>query len=290
MHVFVAGATGALGRPLVRLLIEQGHLVTGLTQSRPDVVEQLGARPAVGNALDADVLTKLVAEAAPDAVVHALTRIPQSINITPANMRLNDLTRIKGTLNLIEACKGVNKLVAGSVTFAFRGRSENKMQPLGNMGPLQPTIEAVESLERQVLEASGSVLRFGYFYGPGTSISEQWPAALKAKTFPIVGKGTAWWSFIHVDDAATGVAAALNAAESGEVYNIVDDEPLLAGEALDFIAASVQAKPPRRLLPVGSARVKHFFNGGTGASNSKARSAFHWTPRYPSLKEGFESG
>lgn len=289
MHVFVAGATGALGRPLVRLLIEQGHSVTGLTQFRPEVVEELGARPAVGNALNATVLTKLVAEASPDAVVHALTRIPHSINITPANMRLNDLIRIKGTLNLIEASNGVGKLIAGSVTFAFRGRSEDKMQPLHGMGPLQRTIEAVQSLERQVLEARGAILRFGYFYGPGTSVSEEWPVALKARTLPIIGKGTGWWSFIHVHDAAMAVVAALAASQPGEIYNIVDDEPLLATQALDLIAAMVGAKPPRRLLPVGPARAKHFFNGGTGASNHKARLALEWTPRYESLEEGLKA-
>ncbi len=273
----------------MRLLIEQGHSVTGLTQFRPDVVEQLGARPAVGNALNAEVLKKLVAEAAPDAVVHALTRIPQSIDVTPAAMRLNDLIRIKGTLNLIEASKGTDNLVAGSVTFAFRGRSEDKMQPIHNMGPLQQTIEAVESLERQVLEAQGCVLRFGYFYGPGTSVSEQWPAALKAEKFPIVGEGTGWWSFIHVDDAAAAVLVALKAAAGAETFNIVDDEPILAAQALDFMAESVGAQPPKRTLPVGPARVKHFFNEGTGASNSKARSILGWTPRYASLKEGFNA-
>ena len=291
MKVFVAGATGALGRPLVRQLIEHGHEVTGMTRHRPEVIEELGAKAVVADAFDEDATRKAVVGAAPEALIHALTRIPNSAVVTPGRLKVNDRLREEGTRNLIAACKevGVGRVVAESVTFAFEGRSEAKMKPLAEMGSFDRSVSAIRSLESQVLDENGIVLRFGFFYGPGTSISEQWPTAMKRKMLPVIGKGTGWWSFIHVEDAASGTVAALERGRPAQIYNIVDDDPILASEAADYIAKVSGAGRPFRLPPIGPQFAKQYFNEATGASNSKAKEELGWSPKHSTFKEGFPS-
>jgi nucleoside-diphosphate-sugar epimerase len=224
-------------------------------------------------------------------VIHALTRIPKTAFVTPGRLKVNDRLRIEGTRNLVSACKqaGVDRIVAESVTFAFDGRSEDRMTPLRGLGAFDRSVEAAVSLEDQVRGHGGVVLRYGYFYGPGTSISEDWPVALKRRLMPVVGKGTGWWSFIHVDDAASATIAALLKGRPGETYNVVDDEPVLAGEALDLIAKTAGGGRPFRLPEVGPYFARHTFNRATGASNSKAKQELGWSPKYPSFKEAFAS-
>lgn len=291
MRVLVAGASGALGRPLIRQLIEKGHEVLGTTRNRPESVEALGAQPVIADAFDREGFVKAIVDAAPEGVVHALTRIPKTVFVTPSRLKVNDRLRIEGTRNLLEGCKaaGVDKLVAESITFAFDGRSEDRMKPMLNMGSFQRSVDAALSLEQQVTEAGGIVLRFGYFYGPDTAISDLWPAAVKRRTMPVIGKGTGWWSFIHMDDAASATVAALERGRPGETYNICDDEPILATEAMATVAIAAGARRPLRLPAVGPYYAIHYFNKSTGASNAKAKAELGWTPRYPSFREGFAS-
>jgi nucleoside-diphosphate-sugar epimerase len=290
MKIFVAGASGALGRPLVTKLVEKGHEVVGLTTKRPEVVQELGATPAVANAFDPQGLKEEVVKASPELIVHALTRIPHTAYLTPGRLKINDRLRIEGTKNLLEAARaaGTLRMIAESITFAFRGRSEENMQPLDRMGSFQRSVEAIKSLESQVLEFEGVVLRYGFFYGPGTSMEDEVPKAIKRRMMPIVGAGTGWWSLIHMDDAAAATVAAIEKGKAGETYNICDDEPILVKDALGFIAETIGAPKPLHLPNVGPAFARYYFNKMTGANNSKAKIELSWTPRFSTFKEGFQ--
>lgn len=291
MHVFVAGASGALGRPLVKQLVAAGHRVTGMTSGRPEVVMELGAEAAVANAFDPTEVKRVVMDASPDAIVNLLTRIPHTAYPMPARFKENNRLRTVGTRHLIDAASaaGGPRMLAESITFAFKGRSEENMKPLEGMGQFQTSIEAAVAKENMTLEYGGTVLRYGYFYGPGTTFEDAIPKALRRRTFPILGKGNGWWSLIHVDDAASATAAAIGLAAPGQIYNICDDEPILAKDALRLIAAAVGAKPPRHVPAVGPRFAVTYYNHMTGASNSKAKRELGWIPRYPTLKEGYES-
>lgn len=289
MKVFVAGGSGALGQPLIRLLLAAGHEVVGMTRNRPELITELGATPAVANAFDAEALSAVVKEASPDAVINALTRIPHTPLVTPGRLRENDRLRIDGTRNLLEAAQavGAQKLLSESITFAFKGRSEDKMTPLEGQGPFQRSVNAAVSLETQTREFGGIVLRYAFFYGPNTALTEELPRLLRRRMMPIIGRGTAWWSFIHVEDAASATVAALNRGQPGQTYNVCDDEPILAVESLRFIAQVTGAPKPLHLPSIGPSYVRHYFNGQTGANNDKAKRDLGWAPRFPSLKEGF---
>ena len=289
MRIFVAGASGALGRPLVKRLLEKGHEVVGLTSKRPEVVQELGATPAVANAFDPEGLKAEVVKASPELIVHALTRIPHTAYLTPGRLKINDRLRVEGTKNLLEAARaaGTPRMIAESITFAFRGRSEDNMRPLERMGSFQRSVEAVKSLESQVLEFEGVVLRFAFFYGSGTAMADEIPKAIKRRMLRIVGPGTGWWSLIHIDDAAEGVVCAIEKGKAGETYNICDDEPILVKDAFGFIAETIGARPPKHLPNVGPAFGRYYFNKMTGANNSKAKIQLGWNLKFPTFKEGY---
>jgi 2-alkyl-3-oxoalkanoate reductase len=309
MKVFVAGATGVIGRPLVRALTEAGHEVVGTTRSegRAGRIRADGGRPVILDALDRDAVIAAVADARPDAVVHQLTQIPADMN--PRKMReeflVTDRLRTEGTRNLVDAAQaaGVQRIVAQSIAFAYRmdgnGLKTEDDALLGDDAPatFQRTVEAVATLERTVLDAGGIVLRYGYFYGPGTSYAASdgpTAARVRKRGFPVVGDGGGVFPFIHVDDAATATVAALDRGDPG-VYNIVDDDPAPLREWLPVYAEAVGAKPPRR-VPKLAARIaagKMAAEGATkmrGVSNEKAKSELGWEPRYASWRQGFFEG
>jgi nucleoside-diphosphate-sugar epimerase len=312
MKIFVAGATGAVGRPLIKQLVERGHEVTGMTrsESKQDLLRELGARPVVADALDPDGVARAVAEAEPDVIVHQLTAIgafnPRRMerDFAPTN-RL----RTEGTDHLLAAGRavGVKRFVAQSfapwVYVRTGGMVKSEDDPLDNEPPAQvrTTLDAIKYLERAVTSADwteGIALRYGGFYGPGTSIGlnplgEQ-IEMIRARKFPIAGKGTGIWSFIHIEDAASATVAAVEHGRRG-VYNVVDDDPAPMSEWLPELAKAVGAKPPRR-VPLWLARIA----GGEvaavmmkdlrGSSNTKAKRELDWQPRYPSWREGFARG
>jgi nucleoside-diphosphate-sugar epimerase len=289
VHVFVAGASGALGRPFVTRLIDAGYEVTGMTSSRPEVVDSLGATPAVANVLEPGEVARVIGAAKAEALVNLVTKIPHTAYPTPGQFKLNNKLRVKGTENLLRAAReaGIQRVLAESVTFGFHGRSEEKMKPLTDLGSFQPAIDALVSLERQTLDAGGIVLRYGYFYGPGTVWVDRMPQAIRRRAFFIPGKGTGWWSFIHVDDAADATVAALERGNPREIYNVCDDEPILAKDALRVVAETIGAKPPRHVPQLAPSSARHYFNRGTGASNYKVKTQIGWSPRYATFQEGF---
>jgi nucleoside-diphosphate-sugar epimerase len=312
MKIFVAGATGAVGRPLVRQLVERGHEVTAMTRSasKQDILRELGARPVVADALDPDSVARAVAEAEPDVIVHQLTAIGQ---FNPRSMERDFATtnrlRTEGTDHLLAAGRavGVKRFVAQSFApwpyARTGGMVKSEDDPLDTDPPAQvrTTLDAIKYLERAVTSADwteGIALRYGGFYGPGTSIAlnplgEQVEMIRKRK-FPIGGKGTGVWSFIHVEDAASATVAAVEHGKRG-IYNVVDDEPAPVSEWLPVLAKAVGAKPPRR-VPLWLARivggdvVSIMMSELRGSSNAKAKRELGWELRYPSWRDGFARG
>jgi nucleoside-diphosphate-sugar epimerase len=306
MHIFIAGAAGAVGRPLTTLLVEHGHTVTGTTRSRAraDEIRALGAEPVVVDGLDRDGLIAAVGDARPDAVVHEMTAIsdlssPRHIDRAFA---LTNRLRIEGTDNLLAAARaaGVQRVVAQSFAGWPAARTggpvKNEADPPDPSPPekLRAMLDAILYLEAAITEAGGVALRYGGLYGPGTSVEpggEQWEA-VAARKMPLVGDGGGVWSFLHVEDAASATLAALERWTPGEVYNVVDDDPAPVREWLPALASIVGAKPPRH-VPRWAARMlvgEHavaMMCETRGASNAKIRRELGWQPGRPSWRQGF---
>ncbi|HMJ95427.1 MAG TPA: NAD(P)-dependent oxidoreductase [Thermoleophilaceae bacterium] len=306
MRVFLAGASGAIGRPLVPKLIAAGHEVTGMTRSeaRAEGIRTTGAEAAVVDVFDADPLLAAMTEAAPDVVVHELTALPERMNL-----RRNDLyegtnrLRTEGTRNLIRGAlaAGARRFVSQSIAFAYRpdgGPVKSEDDPLLDdaPAPFSSGVEALQEMEELVLGTEGLdglVLRYGFFYGPGTHYAADGTVTqdVRRRRMPVVGDGTGVFSFIHVDDAADATVAAVERGAPG-VYNIADDEPAKLSEWVPAMAQAAGAKPPRR-VPVWLARLvagrqaADFALELRGASNEKAKRELGWRPAHPSWRSGF---
>lgn len=305
MRVFVAGATGALGRALVPLLVDAGHQVTGMTRSpeRGEGLRAAGADVAVADALDRHAVDRVVRAANPESVIHQLTDIPARID--PRKFRRQfagtDRLRTEGTRNLVDAAAaaGARRVVAQSVAFAYAPagpglREEKDPLYLDAPGGFAPTVEALASLESAVTGSGidGVVLRYGQFYGPGTFYAANGSLAemVRKRGLPLAGGGNAVSSFIHVHDAAAATMAALDGPPG--TYNVVDDDPARASEWLPEYARALGAPPPRRVptllvrLAAGPLGV-HQLTKLEGASNAKVKGALGWAPRIASWRQGF---
>jgi nucleoside-diphosphate-sugar epimerase len=306
MRIFVAGATGVLGRPVVRALLDAGHDVTGMTRraERATQLEAVGARAAVADAYDAAGLREAVLAARPEVVVHLLTDIPPALDPRKVAelMAGNDRLRIEGTRNLVAAAQaaGARRIVAESIAFAYRpegGAVKDEDAPLHTEAP-EPVgrmARALQSLEQQVGQSGleAVILRFGWLYGPGTSYAAGdggQAAEARRRRLPVVGKGDGVHSFLHVDDAPAAVLAALDGAPG--TYNIVDDEPARQRDWLPAYAEALGARPPRRvprwLAQLVAGRV--LIDMATqlrGASNARAKAELGWRPRVATWREGF---
>ena len=295
MRVFVAGASGAIGRPLVPRLVAAGHEVTGTTRSedRAEAIRAAGARAAVCDALDADALHAALVEAAPEVVVHQLTALPHRFD--PRNKDVYEPTnRLRGetTRTLLEAARaaGARRLVWQSIAFAYAPGSQPEVKDedaplaLGAPPPFGDGIRAIEEMERAVVGAEGLeglVLRYGWFYGPGTYYADDGSMAqdVRRRRFPVIGKGTGLYSFIHVEDAASATVAAVERGAPG-IYNVVDDDPAPQREWLPVYAEAIGAKKPLR-VPVWVARlvvgkIATMASVQPGASNAKAKRELGW--------------
>jgi nucleoside-diphosphate-sugar epimerase len=306
MRVFLAGATGVIGRRLVPLLLADGHQVTGMTRSvdRAERIRGQGAAAVVCDALDAEELRSAVVAAQPEAVIHELTDIPSKLDPRNYKKQLAATNRLRceGTRNLVAAttAAGAERLVAQSIAFAYAPSGEwvlDEQAPLAldSLAPIDDPVGAVAELERQVLDAGGIVLRYGYFYGPGTAFAPDgyYAELVRKRRFPVLGSGEGRWSFIHLDDAARATVAALERGSSG-VYNVVDDEPAPVREWLPAYASALRAKAPMRLpawigrIAAGSVAVAGMTTQ-RGASNAKARRELGWAPDLWSWREGFKA-
>lgn len=310
MRVFLAGASGVIGRQLVPVLLAAGHEVTGTSRSERRVQElrALGAEGVVCDALDRDAVREAVAAAAPEAVIHQLTALPARIDprTIARDFELNDRLRTEGTRILVDAAQaaGAKRILAQSIAFSYRAGPPGTLH--GEEDPLIAAAEADSSysrsagalcaLEETVLAANGIVLRYGYFYGPGAAIASDGSMAdaLRSRQFPIVGGGTGVWSFVQVHDAAEATLAALERGTPGTAYNVVDDEPARVSEWLPALAAAVGAKPPRRVpawlaRPLAGSYGVQVMTRAQGASNARAKQELGWAPACPSWREGFRT-
>lgn len=305
MKVLVVGATGAVGAPLVSRLVERGHEVVGTsrTAERAERLRELGAEPAVLDLLDRKAVRWLVRKARAEAIVHEATALAEGIDVRRLAESFDATNRLRaeGTDILVAAARaeGVGRLVAQSYagwTYARGGGPPVTEEDAPDPDPpaeLRGLYEAIGHLERTVLELGGIVLRYGNFYGPGTSLDRdgEQTEAVRKRQFPLVGDAGGVWSFVHVDDAAAATVAALEHGRPG-TYNVVDDDPAPVGEWLPFLAEAAGAKPPRR-VPAWLARRLVGEHGVAmmtqtrGASNARARRELGWTPRYPSWRDGF---
>jgi 2-alkyl-3-oxoalkanoate reductase len=315
MKVFVAGATGAIGRVLVPQLVAGGHEVVGMTKtaSKQDGLRALGARPVLADALDPDEVAQAVASAEPEVIVHQLTALSEPTSVREMRhpersfaFTMTNRLRTEGTDHLLAAGRavGARRFVAqsfGGFRFARTGGPvQTEADPL-DPDLHAPGLAAILHLERAVTTiewGEGLVLRYGAFYGPGTGISSA-PNAVMAspirkRRFPIVGDGGGVWSFVHIEDAAAATAIAVERGQPG-IYNIVDDDPAPVRELLPALASALGAKPPRRVprwlarLVAGEAATVTMTEV-RGASNEKAKRELGWQLRYPSWRQGFAQG
>ena len=307
MKVLVIGATGAVGLPLVSQLVERGHDVVGTsrTQERAETLRKLGGEPAVLDVLDREAARRLVLETKPDAIVHQATALADGIDLKrfAETFAPTNRLRTEGTDNLIAAARaaGVERFIAQSYagwTYAREGgppATEDDSHDPDPPAQLRRTREAIRHLERAVLAIDGIVLRYGAFYGPGTSLDRdgEQTEAVRKRQFPLVGAGGGAWSFIHVDDAATATLAAIEHGRPG-IYNVVDDDPAPVREWLPYLAEVAGAKPPRRVPAwlakrfVGEHGVA-MMTQTRGSSNAKAKRELGWRPQYASWRDGFRA-
>lgn len=306
MKVFVAGATGAMGKQLVPRLVEAGHEVTGMTRTpgKRHELEALGATAIVADALDADQVAEAVATAAPAAIIHQLTAIgsmnPRRFD---RDFALTNRLRTEGTDHLLAAAQavGVRRFVAQSYASWPYARTGGPIKTEDD--PLDPeparemreSLAAIRHVEAAVLGArwtEGIVLRYGAFYGPGTSMApggEQFEM-IRKRRYPIVGDGGGVWSFVHIADAAEATVAALEHGSPG-IYNVVDDDPAPVARWLPAMAERIGAKRPPRVprligrLAAGEAGVV-LMTDVRGASNAKAAAELGWRPAHASWRDG----
>jgi nucleoside-diphosphate-sugar epimerase len=305
MHIFLAGATGAVGRSLVPLLTSHGHTVTGTTRSalKADSLRALGADPVVLDGLDRGAVLDAVAAAAPDAILHQMTALAGLSDLRRFERAFAATNRLRteGTEHLLAAAaaNGVERVIvqsyAGWPYARTGGPVKAEDDPLDPDPPrqLRSTLDAIRRQEELVTEAGGVALRYGGFYGPGTGMApggDQWEA-VRARRFPLVGDGGGVWSFVHIEDAGAATLAALEQWTPGGIYNVVDDEPAPVREWLPALADAVGAPPPRHVprwvAQLMGGHLVSMMCEVRGAANTKARVELGWTPQWPTWREGF---
>jgi len=307
MRIFVAGATGTLGLPLVRALASRGHEVVGLTRSagKVGVLEQAGAAAAVADALDEGRLEQVLRAARPDCVFHLLTALPKGAPLRAGHMKATNELRVRGTANLLRAAvaAGAKRLVAESMIFAYGFGDHgdvpkvesDALQPREPHAWLQETVDSLRALEEQLLaaDARGEIeavpLRFGLFYGskvPSTAFTVKMLRRRLARVKGARGVG----SWVHLDDAVEACIAAMERGRAGEIYNVVDDEPVGMNEWMLEAARALGAGRPfsaplwllRLLMPYMGA----VFETRLPVSNRKAKAELGWLPQYRSYRDG----
>jgi nucleoside-diphosphate-sugar epimerase len=299
MRVFLAGATGVIGTPLVPQLLEAGHKVTAMTRSvlRAAQLEAVGADPVVCDVFDADGVRAAMADASPDGVIHQLTALPARLDWgDPHLFDSNNRVRTQGTRVLLDAAlaTGARRFVAQSIAFAYaptgdRVKEEDAALFTDAPPPLGGVVAAMVEHEQRVTSTpgiEGLVLRYGMLYGPGTYHDRRGSTAadIIAGRVPLVEGATGVYSWLHVEDAASAAVAALERGAPG-VYNVVDDEPAPQREWLPVLAQALRADPPAvaETLPPPEAPDMSL----RGASNAKAKRELGWRPRHASWREGF---
>jgi len=309
MRVLIAGATGAMGLPLVHQLVAGGHEVIGLTRSpaKQQMLTQAGATAVVADALDREGLTQAVRHAAPTHVVHMLTALPKNGPLRAADVTATNTLRIEGTRNLLQAAiaAGAQRIVGESLIFAYGlgdlgsvAKTEADALQVREPHPsLQPIVDAVRVLEDQLLQANGQgqieaiPLRYGGTYGPENPSTLYMLRMVRRRLLPLV-RSNGLTSLIHTFDAAAATIAALTVGKPGEIYNIVDDEPVNFNDLFTLMAQMSGAPPPffvpRWLMGALAPYLLTVLSTRLPVSNAKAKQHLHWTPRFPTYREGLQ--
>jgi nucleoside-diphosphate-sugar epimerase len=312
MKVFVAGATGAVGKRLVPLLVAAGYEVTGSTRSPENAgrLREAGAEPVVADGLDRTAVMQAVMRAEPEIVIHEMTGLTgvKSFKRFDDEFAVTNRLRTEGTDHLLEAARaaGARRFVAqsyGSWNYERAGSAlKSEADPLDPQPPAnqRKTLEGIVYLERAVTGAAdieGIALRHANQYGPGTGFALDGDVVelVRKRRLPVIGDGAGVWSFIHVDDLAQATIAAIERGKPGAIYNIVDDEPVPAATWIPGLAQAVGAKPPRRVpvwlgkLAAGEVGVS-MMTQIRGTSNALAKRELGWQPHYKSWRDGFRTG
>jgi nucleoside-diphosphate-sugar epimerase len=306
MRIFVAGATGAVGRRLVPRLLRAGHTVVGLTRTpaKAAMVRELGAEAVVADALDEAGVHAAVGSARPDVIVHELTDLKGASDLRKFDRAFASSNRLRtrGTDHLLTAASdyGVKRMVVQSFCgwpyARTDGHVKSEEDALDPNPPqeMRPTLEAINYMERAVTTLAaveGVVLRYGAFYGSDTGMFDATMIEqFRHRRVPLIGSGNAWWSFLHIDDAAEATALAVERGHG--IYNIVDDDPAPVHEWLPAAAAMLGAKPPFH-VPAWLARIaagEHLvvmMTESRAGSNAKAKRDLAWRPAHRSWRQGF---
>ena len=298
MRIFVAGATGAIGSPLIAQLHSVGHDVVALTHTpeKARILAKQGVEPAIADVFDPDAVKAAVIRAQPDVVIEQLTALPKTY--TPESMQaaapLNDRIRLEGGANILAAAQaaGVRRYIRQSIAFwAIPGTGlADEETPLAfdaSPAVADGTLTVTE-VEHRLLgnpNLEGIVLRYGFFYGPGTWYATDGDVAeqVRQQQFPIVGNGKGLWSWVHIEDAAIATVAAVDRGNPG-IYLITDDRPLEVREWLPAYALWLNAPPPPQVsvedaLPISGADAVYYGTQMRGASNAKAKRELNFQPR-----------
>ncbi|MEG3858807.1 NAD-dependent epimerase/dehydratase family protein [Microcoleus sp. herbarium12] len=298
MRIFVAGATGAIGRPLIAQLHSVGHDVVALTRTpeKARILAEQGVEPAIANVFDADAVKAAIIRAQPEVVIEQLTALPKTY--TPETMQvaaaLNDRIRLEGGANVLAAAQaaGVRRYIRQSIAFwAIPGTGladEETPLALDTSPAVADGTRTLNEIEHRLLgnpNLEGIVLRYGFFYGPGTWYATDGDVAeqVRHQQFPIVGNGEGLWSWVHIEDAAQATVAAVDRGNPG-IYLIADDRPLEVGVWLPAYAQWNNSPPPPHVsveeaLRVGGADAVYYGIQLRGVSNAKAKRELNFQPR-----------
>jgi nucleoside-diphosphate-sugar epimerase len=311
MKVFVAGATGAVGAAVVGELVKRGHKVTGLTRvaSKQPLLEQLGATAVVADALDRTGIAAAVRAAAPEGVVSLLTSLPRNGPTRISHLEPTNRLREEGTRNVLAAATaaGAHRFVGESIVFIY-GYGDLAPGPVTEAQPpgkeshpgLQRAIDAIVSCERQVQDATeqgrieGVCLRFGLYQGAAAPTSRYMFRMARRRMLPVIGAGRALHPWIELNDAARAVADALERAEAGSVYNVVDDEPVEFRDYAAELARLAGARPPLSVpyalaslaIPYGAMFLSR---PRLPVSNEELKRELGWRPQFPTYREALAS-
>jgi nucleoside-diphosphate-sugar epimerase len=304
MRVFIAGATGTMGMPLVHRLIREGHAVIGLTRKEEGAsrLRRAGAEAAIGDALDRDRLHRLVADARPTHVVHLLTALPKSGATRAKDLSPTNALRIDGTAHLVSAAlaAGAKRIIAESFPIVY-GPADLGTTPLDEFAAMDPnpsgaareTVEALRSLESQLLAVRDrietTVLRYGYLYGAAVPSTEFLLDGLRARKVPLIRRAGGLGSWLHIDDSVDATMAALQSRDTG-VYNIVDDEPVSLTEFILHAARLLGAPQPRTLprfvAKLAAPMLAQFASMRLPLANARAKRELGFAPRFANYRDG----
>jgi nucleoside-diphosphate-sugar epimerase len=298
MKILIAGGTGAIGRPLIAELQANGHTVVALTRSadKAQALVEQDIEPEIADVFDADAVKTAVSRAEPEVVIEQLTALPKTY--TSESMRtaapFNRRIRLEGGANVLAAARaaGVRRYLRQSIAFwatPGQGLADEATPLASDASPaVAADIRVVTEIERRLLEApgiEGIALRYGFFYGPGTWFHPDGDVArqVREQQFPIIGSGDGVWSWLHIEDAASATARAVEQGSPG-VYQIVNDQPLTVSRWLPAFAEWVNAPPPARVsiesaMKMGGDDAVYYGTRLRGASNAKAKRELGFQPR-----------